>query len=256
MAFDSHGNLYTVTSDVLRFAAGASGSTAPDLVLKSPAGYPMESVALDGNDYLYAAYGDPTDAQGNFKGSTLQVFAPNATSASAPVMSMHVCLPWKRVVRLVVANNHLNILCNDSYNIGVHVMIHTLYSGAASLPEIYELYGAATNMYDGIGLALDANANVFLFNDNFDGNPGFPSGKWGDVYGPLLKNDVAPAYTLAFPASDGPAPDENPAFDPSGNLLYGTASGRIGVFAPGARSPSGFIGFSSAHGSIGVAIGP
>ncbi len=252
MAFDSHGNLYTVATDLLRFPAGASGSVSPDVDLASPAGYPMESVAVDGNDYIYAAYGDPTDLQGNFQGSTLQVFAPGVASNSAPVFTTQLCLPWKRVVRLVVAQNHLNVLCNDSFNIGVHVMIYPLYTPGSTLPETYELYGALTNMIDGIGLAVDSSASIFLFNDNFN----VSNGEYGNVYAASLQNNAPPTATLAFPASNEPAHDGNPVFDASGNLLYGSASGQIGVFAPGALSPSRFVGFGTAHGAVGVSIGP
>jgi hypothetical protein len=273
MAFDSSGNLYTVTSDVLRFPAGASGATAPDLDIASPAGYPMESIAIDGSDYLYAAYGDPTDVLGNWKGSTLQVYAPHPTSASVPVATTHICLPWKRVVRLAVAANHLNALCNDNNATGVHLIVYPLYptnpalypgpiaaspapAGEPGVLEVYDVYGDLTRMRDGIGLAVDRSANLFLFNDDFDGAAGYPNGVWGNVYRASAQNNAAPWYSLTFPASDQPALDENPVFDSSGNLLYGATSGRIGVFAPGAASPSGFVGFSSAHGSIGVAIGP
>ena len=223
IANDAAGNIYVAgqpaqnnTSEILVYAAGATGSAAPIRTIVGSATGLSYAICLtvDATGLLYVC--------GN--SNTISVFSPTANGNAAPI----------RVISgsTTLLNNPYRIAVDATGNIYVgngeagigRILIFSAGATGNAAPAI--LTGAATNLGNAFGLAFDSAGNLYVISHPV----GTTSGVFGILeFAPGAIGNVAPIKTIAGNAT-GIFEHTGIAVDAVGNI-YTVGADNV-TFAP------------------------
>jgi len=213
------------TGEVLAFAAGANGSTAPAATLIAPAGMDIFAVATDASGQIYVAGYLPSSVL-----AVIEVYAAGASGAATPVRTIDTPSLYTPSEMVIDSSGSLYTVDPDDGEVNVY---SSTANGPATPTRIITgpLTQLSLNLSEAV--AVDASGNIYVATANIGASSATGA---VFVFSPTANGNVAPSRVITNP--NGLFLGE--AIDASGNLYLSLDTittpytGAIVEYAPGA----------------------